>query len=145
MTYENFLKVILTQKKMEEQVDAVYKMKIDLVEFVDDYHKMVEVLVKEVYGEEGWQWYSWFCWESNYGTKDWISRKLLVDGKLVDHDDPFGARDENGDPICYDFKSTWEYLEFLLIKNSHKISYLDGPIMMGPERINIPLNPKPKR
>jgi hypothetical protein len=145
MTYENFLKVILTQKKMEEQVDAAYKLKIDLVDFVDDYYKMVQVLVKEVYGEEGWEWYSWFCWDNDYGTKDWSSRKILVDGKLVDQDDPFGARDENGDPICYDFKSTWEYLEFLLVKNQPKTLYMDGPIMMGPERLDKEINFKPKK
>lgn len=120
MTYENFLKVILAQKKMEEQVDAAYKLKIDLVDFVDDYAKIVTVLIKEVYGEEGYEWYSWFCWESDYGTKDWTSRKILhVDGKFIERDDdPFGARDENGDPICYDFESTWKYLEQLRSKNN---------------------------
>lgn len=114
MTYENFLKVILAQKKMEEQVKAAYKLKIDLLDFVDDYANITAVLIEEVYGKEGYEWYSWFCWETDYGTKDWSNKKRLVDGMLVDRDDdPFGARDKDGNPICYDFKSTWEYLEQL--------------------------------
>jgi hypothetical protein len=113
MTYENFLKVILTQKKMEEEVNKAYKMKIDLMDFVDDYQTMVATLLKEVYGQEGYEWYSWFCWDNDYGTKDWSNTKRLIDSTLVDNDDPFGARDEKGNPICYDYKSTWEYLEQL--------------------------------
>jgi hypothetical protein len=121
MTYENFLKVITTQKMMEEQVNAAYKLRIDLIEFVDDYHKIISVLVEEVYGKEGYEWYSWFCWESDYGTKVWTNKKKLIDGKLVnDNDDPFGARDENGNPICYDYKSTWEFLEQLRQNNISK-------------------------
>ncbi len=110
----------MTQKKMEEQVNAAYKLKIDLVDFVDDYAKITTILIKEVYGQEGYDWYSWFCWENDYGTKDWASTKILhVNGKLIDRDDdPFGARDENGNPICYDFESTWKYLEQLRNKNN---------------------------
>jgi hypothetical protein len=78
MTYENFLKVILTQKKMEEKVSKAYKMKIDLMDFVDDYQTIVATLLKEIYGEEGYEWYSWFCWDNNYGTKDWSKTRKLI-------------------------------------------------------------------
>ena len=111
----------MTQKKMEEQVNAAYKLKIDLVDFVDDYAKITTILIKEVYGQEGYDWYSWFCWENDYGTKDWSNKKKWVGGKLLDHDDPFRARDENGKPICYNFESTWEYLEQLRSKNNQSL------------------------
>jgi dTDP-glucose 4,6-dehydratase len=36
MTYENFLKVILKQEVLDEQIKEAYKLKIDLIEFVED-------------------------------------------------------------------------------------------------------------
>lgn len=95
MTYERFLKVTKSLKKQDETVSTLYKKKVDLLDFVDPYHSVITELIKEVYGEEGYDWWSWFCYESDYGSKG------------------IGAWDENGNPICYDYKSTWEYLESL--------------------------------
>ena len=117
MTYENFLKVILAQRKMEKQVNAAYKLKIDLIDFVEDYSAIFKTLLTEVYGEVGYEWYSWFCWENDYGEKDWSKSPRMVrkeDGKFVtleDTDIVYGATDESGNPICYSFESLWEYLE----------------------------------
>jgi hypothetical protein len=117
MTYENFLKVILAQRKMEKQVNEAYKLKIDLIDFVEDYSVIIKTLLTEVYGEVGYDWYSWFCWENEYGEKDWNKSPKLVrkeDGKFVtleDTDIVHGATDESGNPICYSFESLWEYLE----------------------------------
>jgi hypothetical protein len=102
MTYENFLKVILKQEVLDEQIDLAYKLKIDLIEFVDGYHQIISILIKEIYGEDGYEWYSWFCYESDYGRKDWGTK----DGEIQ-----YGATDENGNPICHSFESLWEYLE----------------------------------
>lgn len=118
MTYENFLKVILHQQRMDYQVEKAYELKIDLINFVDGYHQIIATLIKEVYGEDGYEWYSWFCYESEYGTKDWSKKdsyKIDENGKMVlEHkagEVRYGATDENGNPICYSFESLWEYLE----------------------------------
>jgi hypothetical protein len=108
MTYENFLKIILKQEVLDEQINLAYKLKIDLIEFVDGYHQIISILIKEIYGEDGYEWYSWFCYESDYGRKDWSSKN----GEIQ-----YIATDENGNPICYSFESLWEYLE----KNHLKI------------------------
>jgi hypothetical protein len=55
--------------------------------------------MKEIYGEEGVDWFSWFCYENDYGQ-----------GGLE-------AWDENKNPICYSFESLWEYLEKLRQKS----------------------------
>jgi hypothetical protein len=102
MTYENFLKIILKQEVLDEQIKEAYKLKIDLIEFVDRYHEIITILIKEIYGEDGYEWYSWFCYENDYGRKDWG-----VKGGEIQ----YGATDENGNPICHSFKSLWEYLE----------------------------------
>lgn len=93
MTYERFLKITTTLKMQDEVVHDLYERKVNLIEFVDPYHQVITELIKEVYGDEGYDWWSWFCYESEYGTKG------------------MQAWDENKNSICYDYKSTWEYLE----------------------------------
>ena len=93
MTYENFLKVIEKQQSLDKQINEAYKLKIDLVDFVDGYHEIITTLIKEIYGSDGYEWYSWFCYENDYG----------INGVR--------AWDKDENPICYSFESTWEYLE----------------------------------
>lgn len=138
MTYENFLKVILHQQKMDYQVTKAYELKIDLVDFVDGYHHIISTLIKEIYGEDGYEWYSWFCYESDYGTKEWSktdSYKIDKDGKMIlEHkagEVRFGAYDEKGNPICYSFESLWGYLELNckvkeVTQRVKKSKYTDG-------------------
>ena len=98
MTYETFLKITLELQKQERIVDDLYKSKIDLLEFIDPYHGLIHLLIKEIYGEEGVDWFSWFCYENDYGQ-----------GKLE-------AWDENKNRICYSHESLWEFLEELRLK-----------------------------
>lgn len=93
MTYERFLKITLVLKRQDEIINRLYKNKVDLIDFVDPYHEIVTELIKEVYGEEGYDWFSWFCYENDFGS-----------GTLE-------AWDENKNPICYSHESLWEYLE----------------------------------
>ena len=99
MTYETFLKVTLELQKQERIVDNLYNNKIDLNEFIDPYHGLITLLIKEIYGEEGVDWWSWFCYENDYGQ-----------GTLE-------AWDENKNRICYSLESLWQYLEAIRIKN----------------------------
>ena len=117
MKYESFLKVIMTQRKMEEQVSKAYELNINLMDFVDDYHVITKTLLTEIYGEEGYDWYTWFCYENEYGEKDWSKSSRLVrqdDGTFVTLEQDeivHGATDGNGNPICYSVLTLWEYLE----------------------------------
>lgn len=93
MEYSEFLKIILGQKKASEKVHEAYKLGIDLIEFVEIYESISNILIKEIYGEEGADWYSWFCCENEYGEKG------------------VQAWDKNEQPIFYSIESAWEYLE----------------------------------
>jgi hypothetical protein len=64
-----------------------------LFDFLDPYHEIISTLIKEVYGEEGYDWWSWFCNDNDFGQKG------------------LEAFDENKNPICYGFESLWEFLE----------------------------------
>lgn len=98
MTYENFLKITLELQKQERIIDNLYKNNVDLLEFIDPYHGLIHLLIKEIYGEEGVDWFSWFCYENDYGQ-----------GTLE-------AWDENKNRICYSHESLWEFLEELRLK-----------------------------
>ena len=93
MEYSRFLKVTLQLQAQDRIIRDLYKKKIDIIEFVDPYSDIISELIKEVYGETGYDWWSWFCFENDYGQ-----------GTLE-------AWDENKNPICYSFESLWEYLE----------------------------------
>ncbi len=94
MTYETFLKIILGLQKQDRAVSDLYRQsKIDLIDFVDPYHAIINTLIYEVYGVEGGDWFNWFCYENDFGQKG------------------LEAWDENRNPICYSFESLWEYLE----------------------------------
>jgi len=123
MTYETFLKLTLGLQKQERIIDNLYKNKIDLNEFIDPYHGLITLLIKEIYGEEGVDWFSWFCYENDYGTKDWSKTAVYEkkeDGTMEIVKEAgevrWGATDENGNPICYSFESLWEFLESLRTK-----------------------------
>jgi len=93
MTYETFMKI---NERIKEQHEAIFDLSqknIDLIEFVDPYHHIISDLIKEVYGNEGCDWWYWFIYDNDFGT-----------GNLT-------ANDENGNSICYDYQSLWEYLE----------------------------------
>jgi hypothetical protein len=93
MTYEQFLKVILTLQKQSRVISNLYDNNVDLTNFVDPYHKIITILITEIYGKEGLDWFDWFCNENEFGHKG------------------LGAHDENGNPICHNHESLWEYLE----------------------------------
>jgi hypothetical protein len=93
MTYERFLKITLGLQKQDSVVSNLYKEKVDLLDFVDPYHGFISELLREIYGDIGYDWWSWFCYDNDFGQKG------------------LEAWDEDENPICYSLESLWEYLE----------------------------------
>lgn len=133
MTFDKFSKIIERLKNHSERVHNAYSLKIDLIDFDDDLNRIIDDLIKEIYGETGYDWFSWFCFENDYGNKDWKSLPILgtsrkIDGKVANIGRikngkiGVGAWDENGNPICYDVRSTWEFLE----KNYSRVQKNEG-------------------
>ena len=117
MEYKEFSEIIKRLKEYDSSVQKAHKVGIDVYDFADGLHQIINILIKEVYGEEGADWFSWFCYESEYGKKEWGKHDCykMVDGVMTKireaGEKAYGAEDENGKPICYSVKSTWEYLE----------------------------------
>ena len=99
MKFGDFEKIISLLKEESERIRKIYDEGIDLINFVDQYHEIIKILITEIYGESGYDWFSWFCHEKDFGAKN------------------LEAHDENGNPICYDVKSLWEFLEENKVKN----------------------------
>jgi hypothetical protein len=97
MKLETLTKVIETLKNQSEVTNQLYKLNVDLVEFADPYESVITILIKEIYGEEGYDWFSWFCYENDFGRK--MSKKNPR------------AWDKDEKPICYDIESLWNCLE----------------------------------
>lgn len=120
MTYEKFLKIGMTLEQQSELCDDLGKWGINVIDLLEPYYEVIEELIEEVYGKEGSEWFYWFCYESNFGKKDWSEQDAYIkndDGTMTKvksaGEEQSGAVDEQGNPICYDWKSLYEYLETL--------------------------------
>jgi hypothetical protein len=98
MKYSDFSDVVEILQKQSDLVSELYLKKVDLLEFADPYDGIIRILLTEIYTAEGYDWFTWFCYENDFG-------KGTLD-----------AHDETG-PICYDVKSLWEFLEKTYTRN----------------------------
>lgn len=121
MKYKDFLKIGVALERQEAIISASNELGIDVIDMVEGYNVVIEALIKEVYGTEGLEWFTWFCYEADFGRKDWSKSDTYIkndDGTMTNvrsaGEDQHGAIDSDGNPICYDWKSLWEYLEKLL-------------------------------
>ena len=118
MEYSNFLRCLMTLKKISEDISELHDIGVDLLEgkykISENVGMLFESFIEDSYGEGGLDWVNWFIFENEYGQKDWSTAPLYSeDGKLIKEagEVRHGAPDENGNPICYSYESLWEYLE----------------------------------
>ena len=97
MTFEEFKAIIDLMVDNSKRVDAIYDLKIDLLEFNDDNQQLVCLLWKQLLTEEGYDWLQWFLYEKNY-IHDGVGGKELQ------------AWDDSGKEICKNLKGLHTYL-----------------------------------
>jgi len=122
MEYEDFLGILMPYKKLMEDFSELYSMGFNFMDgkykLEDNVAKMFDAALNSHFTEEGIEWIHWFVYENDWGEKDWSIYKVYnSQGELTDRDpmEAYGAKDENGKPICHSFESTWE-----LVKNHLK-------------------------
>lgn len=120
MEYEKFEKLMNEYRNGQQIISDLYDIGFDLMEgkykMSDSLYNIFMASLETHYEVEGIDWISWFIWESDWGEKYWSSLPLYKrneDGvmEMVKEHNRSGATDENGEPICYDMKSLWEYIE----------------------------------
>ena len=94
MDYEQFKNLIETIEKVRERSSSLHKLDIDLLDFEDSYFKIIDILMKSAFDEEGHGWIDWYLYE-RIGFNDKVNL----------------ATDENGKEICYDIPSLWEVVK----------------------------------
>lgn len=92
--FENLLK---KYKALSDKMSELHDIGFDFYEgkfpLMPDMEFIFDLTILSHYNEKGADWVSWFVYETNYGQKD------------------MEGRDENDNPICYDVKSLYEYIE----------------------------------
>ena len=124
MRIETFSAICLTLKTQSKVLDDLNSLNVSLVNFVDPYYDLISRCVHDFYGKDGLSWFEWFCYENEFGERNWSKTPAYkeVDGKLICVHEAgefrHGAHDEEGNPICHSIISTWEYLEnnFKIVK-----------------------------
>jgi hypothetical protein len=124
MRIETFSAICLTLKNQSKVLDDLNSLNVSLVNFVDPYYDLISRCVEDFYGKDGLGWFEWFCYENEFGERDWSKTPGYkeVDGKIIRVHEAgefrHGAHDEEGNPICHSIISTWEYLEnnFKIVK-----------------------------
>jgi hypothetical protein len=117
MEFKQFEKICNLLIKESEDHSKLNEISIDLINFVDPYHEIINILLNEIYGKEGLEWFQWFAYESDFGKRDWTKHDSYqkIDGKMVKIKEAGekrnGASDKDGNSICFDVYSTWKYLE----------------------------------
>jgi len=122
MTYSNFLRTMLTYKKLNEDLSELHDIGID---FFEGKYRLSELsyhlflcVFESHYTKEGIKWIEWFIFEGDWGYKDFSTTPTYIrdyNGDFTKQDptdEPkWGARDSDGNPIAYSYESLWELLE----------------------------------
>lgn len=96
MNYKDFKRMIDLMVVNHKNVGKAYDIKLDIIEFTDDYSQVINLLLSVIMTEDGLDWFYWFLYE-----KDGIEGKIKKDMK---------AYDENKKEICKNVKGLHEYL-----------------------------------
>ena len=76
-----------------DRYSVLYKNGVDVLNLTEGFHNTITILGESLFSKEGWDWISWYCYETNFGREK----------ALTAHD-----KDENR--ICYDIDSLYDYL-----------------------------------
>jgi hypothetical protein len=106
MTYKAFKAIVDLQIAHHKKIQALCKLKVDLIEAFDEQDKAIQLLWQEVLTGFGYDWLSWFLYE-----------KGGIEGKPRED---LSAWDKDNKEICKDLKGLWTYL----IKEEHFINQL---------------------
>lgn len=108
MNFKNFQHLISKLQKTSERDQGIYKLGIDLINFTDDYHSIINLLLKTYYSEEGEDIISWWLYEN-------VEKKIYnKKGKVIDD--------------LTSIESLWKYVEKIRKSKKFKPYIIKDPI-----------------
>ena len=84
MTREKLEDLINNLKNLSDRNDEIYKLGLDLIHYENDFHEVINLLLREVFNEEQMDWFYWFCFENDYGRAGLEAWDM--DGNLICQD-----------------------------------------------------------
>jgi hypothetical protein len=97
MTLEQFKKLIDLHRQVRKELSELNDMGFDFFEgafkLSDHFENMMEIVVTTNFGELGWEWVSWFIYETAYQSNK-----------------KYEAYDENSELICQDVEGLYNYI-----------------------------------
>lgn len=103
----------MTNKKLGEDLSELHDIGFDFFEgkyqIIGHIERVVDTAFSSHYDKDGVEWINWFMYESEYGQKNWSQDQIL--GGSEEPKSIYGARDKDGNPICYSYDSLWKYVE----------------------------------
>ena len=98
MTIQQFEQLISSHKTLNENLHDLHDLGFDFYEGKFELCGLIDGLftttIESIYGKEGVEWVDWFIYETNYATDEHLT-----------------AHDADGNRICYDIESLYNYLE----------------------------------
>ena len=94
MKQVQFEKFMADYKAIFDKWTKARELGIDLIEYDDIFHRVIDHLGKAFFTEEGWDWIQWYALETDFQT-----RKEKME-----------ARDSDGILICQDVEGLYGYL-----------------------------------
>lgn len=91
MNFEAFKKLIETIQNINERSHTLYQLKIDLMDYDEDYQNVISTLMDAVFTEEGTDWIDWYLYE-----------RVSHNGEILK------AYEKDGSEICHNIESLWE-------------------------------------
>jgi len=91
MNFKEFKEVVESLKKVSDRSHNVHESGVDLLDYDEDFHKIITILMKSIFEEEGYDWISWYLYE-----RDGFHGKTL------------SATDADGNEICHNIESLWD-------------------------------------
>ena len=119
MNYRDFLEILMPYQKLQRDFSELYQMGFNLLDskyqIEPNVSRILDASLNSHFTEEGVDWINWFIYENEWGQKDWSKYPKFDEktGKIIEQNplDSYGAKDEEGNPICYSFESTWDYVK----------------------------------
>jgi hypothetical protein len=92
MEYKQFVELIENLEKSLKRSSALYDLGVDLMDYNDIYHEVINSLMLETFNVEGKDWIDWYLYERpSFNDKE-----------------PLKAFNVDGTEICHNIESLWE-------------------------------------
>lgn len=117
MRKENFEEILTMYKVLSDKLVELYDVGIDLYEsryaIADELDIFKNLAFKGNYNQAGVDLINWFIYDNQWGKRDWSMYENFTEGieDIIEAPRKYGMTDENGNPVCYDIESLWNYLE----------------------------------